>query len=83
MKRRIPVKTEPVETPEVIAPQIIESARESARQSLAFERPVRMAKCVVCGDQSSVDATEQLCWVCRRLKISAWRDADHQLPAQE
>jgi hypothetical protein len=37
----------------------------------------------VCGDQSSVDATEQLCWVCRRLKISAWRDADHQLPAQE
>ena len=79
MKRRIPAKTEPVETPEVIAPQII----ESARQSLAFERPVRMAKCVVCGDQSSVDATEQLCWVCRRLKISAWRDADHQLPAQE
>jgi hypothetical protein len=24
-----------------------------------------------------------LCWVCRRLKISAWRDSDQQLSAQE
>jgi hypothetical protein len=77
MKRRLPVK--PVATPQVIAPEII----ESARKSLGMERPVAAAKCIVCGDQSSVDATEQLCWVCRRLKISAWRDSDHQLPAQE
>ena len=83
MKRRLPAKAEPVLTPEVIAPQIIESARESARQTLNMERAPRAVKCVVCGDQASVDATEQLCWVCRRLKISAWRDADHQLPAQE
>ena len=83
MKRRLPAKAEPVLTPEVIAPQIIESARESARQTLNMERAPRAPKCVVCGDQASVDATEQLCWVCRRLKISAWRDADHQLPAQE
>jgi hypothetical protein len=68
------VKPEPVVAPEII---------ESARQSIGIERPVRAAKCVVCGDQASVDATERLCWVCRRLKISAWRDADHQLPAQE
>lgn len=79
MKRRSPVKVEPAVSPEVIAPEII----ESARQSLGMDRPARAARCVVCGDQSSVDATEQLCWVCRRLKISAWRDADHQLPAQE
>jgi hypothetical protein len=79
MKRRPPVKAEPVVEPEVIAPAII----ESARQSMVVDRAPRAAKCVVCGDQSSVDATEQLCWVCRRLKISAWRDADHQLPAQE
>jgi Zn finger protein HypA/HybF involved in hydrogenase expression len=78
MKRRLPSKAEPV-VPEVIAPEII----ESARQSLGLERAPRTAKCIVCGDQASVDATEQLCWVCRRLKISAWRDADHQLPAQE
>jgi hypothetical protein len=73
------VKTGQVATPEVIAPEII----ESARQALNMERSARAARCVVCGDQSSVDATERLCWVCRRLKISAWRDADHQLPAQE
>jgi hypothetical protein len=78
MKRR-PAKSGPVVTPQVIAPEII----ESARQALNMERPARAAKCVVCGDQASVDATEQLCWVCRRLKISAWRDSDHQLPAQE
>jgi len=78
------VKTGHVATPEVIAPEIIESAIvENARQALNMERSARAAKCVVCGDQSSVDATERLCWVCRRLKISAWRDADHQLPAQE
>jgi len=68
------VKPEPVVAPEII---------ESARQAIAMERPARAAKCVVCGDQASVDATQHLCWVCRRLKISAWRDADHQLPAQE
>lgn len=80
MKRRVPTKAEPVPTPDVIAPEII----ESARQALSMERRTPSgAKCVVCGDQASVDATEQLCWVCRRLKISAWRDADHQLPAQE
>lgn len=74
MKRRLPLKPEPVVAPEII---------ESARKVLSMEQPPRAAKCVVCGDQASVDATEQLCWVCRRLKISAWRDADHQLPAQE
>lgn len=81
MKRRLPAKAEPVLTPDVIAPEII----ESARQALSMERPARAraAKCIVCGDEASVDATERLCWVCRRLKISAWRDADHQLPAQE
>jgi hypothetical protein len=80
MKRRSPVKADPVAPSEVISPQIIENARQSAGLEHFNSRAPR---CVVCGDQSSVDTTEQLCWVCRRLKISAWRDADHQLPAQE
>ncbi|HVW09624.1 MAG TPA: hypothetical protein VHC90_13630 [Bryobacteraceae bacterium] len=80
MKRRSPAKTVPVVQPEVISPQIMESARQSAGLEHFNSRAPR---CVVCGDQSSVDAAEQLCWVCRRLKISAWRDSDHQLPAQE
>jgi hypothetical protein len=79
MKRRLPSKAEPGATPEVVAPAIV----ENARLALSSDQPRRPVKCVVCGDQASVDATEQLCWVCRRLKISAWRDADHQLPAQE
>ena len=36
-------------------------------------------RCEVCGDQSAPNSTEGLCWVCRRLKISAWRDGDPQI----
>jgi len=42
-----------------------------------------MARCVVCGSDANPNATEQLCWVCRRLKISAWRDVEQQAPVQE
>jgi hypothetical protein len=38
---------------------------------------------VVCGDEVAPFSTEELCWVCRRLKISAWREADTQAAAQE
>jgi hypothetical protein len=37
----------------------------------------KMARCEVCGQpRSSRNSSDQLCWVCRRLKISAWRDVD-------
>jgi hypothetical protein len=32
---------------------------------------------------SGPQQSEELCWVCRRLKISAWRDSDQQATAQE
>jgi hypothetical protein len=41
------------------------------------------AKCVVCGDPVAPFCAEKLCWVCRRLKISAWRDSDGQTAMQE
>ena len=41
------------------------------------------AKCPICGSSSSGNDPDKLCWVCRRLKISAWKDSDHQLPAPE
>jgi hypothetical protein len=41
------------------------------------------AKCIVCAAETPPGAAEQLCWVCRRLKISAWRDVEQQMPAQE
>lgn len=40
------------------------------------------AKCVVCGDPVAPFSMEELCWVCRRLKISAWRESDN-LPAMQ
>lgn len=39
--------------------------------------------CVVCGDEVAPFSPENLCWVCRRLKISAWRDVDAQAVMQE
>ena len=42
----------------------------------------RLAKCTVCGAACAPNSVEGLCWVCRRLKISAWRDSDQQT-AQE
>jgi hypothetical protein len=58
MKRRMPLKSEPV-----IAPEIL----EQAKRSLVSDSLRKPAKCSVC----------------RRLKISAWRDNEQQMPAQE
>ena len=38
----------------------------------------RVDKCTVCGAECAPNSAEGLCWVCRRLKISAWRDSDQQ-----
>lgn len=43
----------------------------------------RTAKCSVCGGECAPTSTEELCWVCRRLKISAWREVDTQPSVQE
>ncbi len=43
----------------------------------------RMIRCVICGADTQASSAEQMCWVCRRLKISAWRDVEQQMPAQE
>lgn len=74
MKRKPPAATEPVISPEIL---------EEAKRSLSADRPLPMAKCSVCGSEATPNPTEQLCWVCRRLKISAWRDVESQVPAQE
>lgn len=48
-----------------------------------FPPKVTAAKCPICGSDSVVGDADKLCWVCRRLKVSAWRDSDHSMPAQE
>jgi hypothetical protein len=74
MKRKMPPKSEPV-----IAPEIL----EQAKRSLLTDNLRKPAKCSVCGAETLLGTGEPLCWVCRRLKISAWRDSEQQVPAQE
>ena len=56
---------------------------EQAKRSFESDRLRRPAQCVVCGSDCAPNSSEGLCWVCRRLKISAWRDSDSQISAQE
>jgi hypothetical protein len=76
------MKKKPIGEP-IIAPQIL----EIAKKSIASTRPTSHKRCAVCGASCTApngpQASEDLCWVCRRLKISAWRDADQQISAQE
>jgi rubrerythrin len=63
-------------------PVIDRTLLESAKQTLQTDKLKRITKCVVCGSACAPNSAEGLCWVCRRLKISAWRDSD-QPAAQE
>ena len=75
MKRKIHAK------PELVVPaDMLEQAKKSV-----FPDGIRKAeKCSVCGAETTVLAAgEPLCWVCRRLKISAWREIEQQMPMQE
>jgi len=74
MKRKLPLNPDPIISPAIL---------EEARRSLETDRAKPIAKCFVCGSDATPNPAEQLCWVCRRLKISAWRDVESQVPAQE
>jgi hypothetical protein len=74
MKRKAQVKTEPVVPAELL---------EQAKRSISEDRIKKIAKCSVCSAETPNIAPEPLCWVCRRLKISAWREIEQQMPAQE
>jgi hypothetical protein len=68
------------ETP-VISKELLERARKAIETEM--DTMQRVQKCSVCGSECAPNQAEPLCWVCRRLKISAWRDSDVQMPAQE
>jgi hypothetical protein len=76
MKRK---RTQPPQPDRVVADAILEQAKQQSQP----DRVSRPAKCVVCGTACAPNSTEGLCWVCRRLKISAWRDSDPQMTVQE
>jgi hypothetical protein len=75
MKRKPNPDVEPV-----VPEQLLEQALAASETD---KRVVSPAKCVVCGSETAPNSAEGLCWVCRRLKISAWRDNDFQMGAQE
>ena len=56
---------------------------EQARLAIEADRIKKPKGCIICGEESAPISTEGLCWVCRRLKLSAWRDSDSQMTAQE
>ena len=73
MKRKSLPAPEPVIDPKLL---------DEAKKAIILDQIKRMEKCTVCGAACAPNSTEALCWVCRRLKISAWRDSDQQI-AQE
>jgi len=75
MKRKIQSKAEPVVPAEML---------ELAKLAISPDRLKKAAKCSVCNAETAIiSASEPLCWVCRRLKISAWREVEQQMPIQE
>ena len=74
MRRKPQIRPEPVIPPEIL---------EQAKQSISTDRLKKTLHCSVCGAETTVAGEEPLCWVCRRLKISAWREIEQQMPAQE
>ncbi|MEO5923067.1 MAG: hypothetical protein ABIR70_04500 [Bryobacteraceae bacterium] len=80
MKRKVQPPAEAVESAEIVVP---EALLEQARRAIDSERMRKPTPCVVCSGECTSDNSEGLCWVCRRLKLSAWRDSDSQMPAQE
>ena len=66
-------------TDRVIDPELLESARKTVFQP----KPPRTFACRVCGSDGATEQSDSLCWVCRRLKISAWREIEQQMPLSE
>lgn len=79
------MKRKPTSVPEPVIPEpvIDDEILENAKMSVVSDKLERSNRCVVCNDVSAPTSTEGLCWVCRRLKISAWRESDVQISAQE
>ena len=70
----------PAPVSETVVPEVILEQAKLAVETDWLKKP---AACVVCGGECAPNSTEGLCWVCRRLKLSAWRDSDTQASAQE
>ncbi|HYM10738.1 MAG TPA: hypothetical protein VEU62_08395 [Bryobacterales bacterium] len=77
MKKRAGVKVSAQQP--IVPPELLETAKKVALDS----KPKKALRCRVCGAEGATEQSEMLCWVCRRLKISAWRDVEQQMPMSE
>jgi formylmethanofuran dehydrogenase subunit E len=77
MKRKILPKEDAIVPVEIL---------DTSRTFFVKDKIRTAMPCTVCGSETTEEqdreSNERLCWVCRRLKISAWRDSE-QMPAQE
>jgi hypothetical protein len=69
------MRRKPAAPPE---PLIDQKLFEEATRAVVSDQVKPVAKCIVCAAACAPNSSEGLCWVCRRLKISAWRDSDQQ-----
>jgi hypothetical protein len=74
MKRKPVAPAQPATAEPVIDQKLL----DQVKLSIMSDQPKRVDKCSVCGASCAPNSAEGLCWVCRRLKISAWRDSDQQ-----
>jgi hypothetical protein len=81
-RKRIPAPR-PVTEPMISESVVPEKLLEEAKRSIEADRLRKTVLCTVCSSECAPNSAENLCWVCRRLKLSAWRDSDSQMPAQE
>jgi hypothetical protein len=72
-------KKDTPEMAEIVDQKILDAATATLRTDVV--KPT--TRCVICNADSAPNSTESLCWVCRRLKISAWRDSETPINAQE
>ena len=77
MKKRATVKLTSQQP--VVPPELLESAKSGAVDA----KLKKSLRCRVCGAEGATEQSEMLCWVCRRLKISAWREIEQQVPMAE
>ncbi|MCY4584407.1 MAG: hypothetical protein OXB98_00060 [Bryobacterales bacterium] len=68
-----------LKTDTVVDPEVLKSAREGVFRPI----PPKTFPCKVCGEAGATERSDRLCWVCRRLKVSAWRDVERQMPLSE
>ena len=63
----------------VVPPELLETAKSASIGT----KLKKIHRCRVCGAEGATEQSEMLCWVCRRLKISAWREIEPQVPMSE